>query len=115
MHRRGPDANHCPTAPAPALLTLYLLTYFCLLPFAFCLNSGRSLPPPFNVVEASIADIHAAFKAKRLTCAALVDAYLARIDGVRQTGPIAQRSRGHQPGRAEAMQTELDKLFAQGD
>ena len=34
---------------------------------------------PFTVVEATIADIHAAMRANTLTCRALVDAYLARI------------------------------------
>jgi len=42
---------------------------------------------PFNVVEATIAQIHAAFRAKTLTCRALVDAYLARIAAYDKQGP----------------------------
>ncbi len=41
----------------------------------------------FNVVEASIADVHAAFKAKRVTCVGLVNAYLARIAAYDKQGP----------------------------
>jgi amidase len=42
---------------------------------------------PFNVVEATIADIHAAMQARRLTCRQLVSAYLARIDAYDKKGP----------------------------
>ena len=42
---------------------------------------------PFDVVEASIADIHAAMGAGRLTCHALVEAYLARIRAYDKKGP----------------------------
>src|SRR5688572_23490591 len=41
----------------------------------------------FRVEETTIAQIHAAMKAGRLTCLALVDAYLARIDAYDKTGP----------------------------
>lgn len=44
-------------------------------------------PPPFQVEEASIADIHAAFKAGRLTCRGLVERYLRRIDAYDKNGP----------------------------
>ena len=43
--------------------------------------------PGFNVVEASIAEIHAAFAKKTLTCRALVAAYLARVDAYDKQGP----------------------------
>ncbi|MGE3275847.1 MAG: amidase family protein [Vicinamibacterales bacterium] len=42
---------------------------------------------PFNVVEASIADIHAAMRAGTLTCRALVAAYLDRIHAYDKNGP----------------------------
>ena len=45
-------------------------------------------PPPFDVVEASIADIHAAMEANQLTARTLVEAYLARIEAYDQQGPI---------------------------
>ena len=42
---------------------------------------------PFKIDEATIAGVHAAFKAKTLTCHALVDAYLRRIEAYDKTGP----------------------------
>jgi amidase len=42
---------------------------------------------PFPVEETTIAAVHAAFKAKKLTCRALVDAYLARIEAYDKQGP----------------------------
>ncbi|HEY0929628.1 MAG TPA: amidase family protein [Gemmatimonas sp.] len=42
---------------------------------------------PFPIDTASIATIHAAFKAGRLTCKTLVSQYLARIDSLDKKGP----------------------------
>jgi len=44
-------------------------------------------PAPFEVHEATIAGIHAAMKAGRLTCRALVQQYLRRIDAYDKSGP----------------------------
>jgi Asp-tRNA(Asn)/Glu-tRNA(Gln) amidotransferase A subunit family amidase len=44
-------------------------------------------PPPFEVHEATIAQIHAAMKAGRLTCRSLVEQYLRRIDAFDKNGP----------------------------
>lgn len=44
-------------------------------------------PVPFDVVEASIADVHAALADGRITCHALVADYLARIDAYDKNGP----------------------------
>ncbi len=44
-------------------------------------------PARFRLDETTIADVHAAFRAKRLTCHALVEAYLDRIAAVDKTGP----------------------------
>ncbi|HYE88110.1 MAG TPA: amidase family protein [Vicinamibacterales bacterium] len=44
-------------------------------------------PPPFEVHEATIAQIHAAMKAGRLTCRVLVEQYLRRIDAFDKNGP----------------------------
>ncbi|NIW25197.1 MAG: amidase, partial [Gammaproteobacteria bacterium] len=41
----------------------------------------------FELVEATIDDVHAAFDAGTLTCEDLVDGYLARIDAYDQRGP----------------------------
>ncbi|MES2525345.1 MAG: amidase family protein, partial [Gemmatimonadota bacterium] len=42
---------------------------------------------PFDVTEATIADVHAAMRAGRLTCRALVQAYIKRIDAYDKKGP----------------------------
>src|SRR5262249_26056251 len=44
-------------------------------------------PAPFRIEETTIADIHDAMRAGRLTCHALVDAYLRRIDAYDRNGP----------------------------
>ena len=44
-------------------------------------------PPAFEVHEATIAQIHDAMKAGRLTCRALVEQYLRRIDTFDKNGP----------------------------
>ena len=43
--------------------------------------------PPFEVHEATIAQIHSAMKAGRLTCRGLVEQYLKRIDMFDKNGP----------------------------
>src|SRR5512132_992063 len=44
-------------------------------------------PPAFRVEETTISQIHEAMKAGRLTCRALVDAYLRRIEAYDKNGP----------------------------
>ena len=109
MHREVPMRTTCRRA-APVLLTSFLLTFaFCLLPSAL---TRAQASPPFNVVEASIADIHAAFKAKRLTCVALVNTYLARIQAYDKQGPSLNAVVVTNPD-ALTRAAELDKLYAQ--
>src|SRR5678815_2460683 len=75
--------------PSTFPLTFALLLTFalCPLPFALDQRAHLSAAPKFDVVEATIAQIHAAFKAKTLTCSALVDAYLKRIAAYDKKGP----------------------------
>jgi amidase len=54
---------------------------------ASVIDVTAQVPPPFPVEEASIADIHAAFRAGRLTCRGLVERYLRRIDAYDKNGP----------------------------
>src|SRR6476659_6875901 len=68
------------------LLTSALLLTSYLLPSTSNLNTAAKAAP-FDVVETTIAQIHAAFKAKTLTCSQLVDAYLARIEAYDKKGP----------------------------
>ena len=44
-------------------------------------------PPAFELEETTIARIHDAFKARRLTCASLVDQYLKRLEANDKQGP----------------------------
>ncbi|HEX6163419.1 MAG TPA: amidase family protein [Vicinamibacterales bacterium] len=70
-------------------------------------------PPPFEVHEASIAQVHAAMKAGRLTCRALVEQYLKRIDMFDKNGPALNAIVVTNPDalkQADAM----DQRFKQG-
>lgn len=49
--------------------------------------AAAQTPPAFRVEEASIADIHAALRDGRLTCRALVEQYLRRIEAYDKNGP----------------------------
>ena len=51
------------------------------------LLDAQSAPRRFPVDTASVATVHAAFKAGRLTCRELVSRYLARIDALDKHGP----------------------------
>ena len=76
-------------------------------------RGGQTPRPAFEVVEATIADIHRAFTTKTLTCRALVDAYLARIDAYDKQGPALNAIVVVNPNaRAEA--AAADKQFASG-
>jgi Asp-tRNA(Asn)/Glu-tRNA(Gln) amidotransferase A subunit family amidase len=58
---------------------------------------------PLKIEEATIAQIHAALTARRLTCAALVDHYLQRIEAFDKKGPaINAITVVNQHARAEA-------------
>ncbi len=51
-------------------------------------QNGRQTAVPFQVVEASIADIHAAFAKGTLTARALTQQYLDRIEAYDKRGPV---------------------------
>ncbi|MCZ8206150.1 amidase family protein [Gemmatimonas sp.] len=65
----------------------------------------------FPVDTASIATIHGAFKGRRLTCRALVEGYLARIEALDQRGP-AVNSLVLQNPDALTIADSLDRRFA---
>ena len=44
------------------------------------LQPSRAQPAPFRVVEATIDDVRAALASKQITCRALVDQYIKRIE-----------------------------------
>jgi amidase len=88
--------------------------------FIIALAIGASLaqppePPasaPFRVEETTIAQIHDAMKAGRLTCRALVAAYLRRIDAYDKNGPALNAIVMTNPV-AEQQADELDRRSAQ--
>ena len=54
---------------------------------AGCSPSGSQSPSDFDVVEASISEIHGAMASGRVTAVQLVEAYLARIEAYDKQGP----------------------------
>jgi amidase len=94
----------------------FLTFALCPLPFALVTLFAIATVAPFqtfDVREATIADIHAAMRAKRLTCRALVDAYMKRIDAYDKQGPSINAIVVVNPN-ALAEADEKDKRLAQG-
>ena len=55
---------------------------------AVSLTAAQQTPPgPFQLEETTIAQIHAALKSRQLTCRALVEQYLKRIESFDKAGP----------------------------
>jgi Asp-tRNA(Asn)/Glu-tRNA(Gln) amidotransferase A subunit family amidase len=82
-----------------------------------CLLSAALLLPaqtaaPFDVVEATIAQTHAAMKAGRLTCRELVSDYLKRIELYDKNGPALNAIVVLNPD-AQKQAEDLDRRFAQ--
>src|SRR5215471_3919595 len=69
--------------------------------------------PQFRVEEATIAQIHDAMKSGGLTCHALVDAYLRRIDAYDKNGPALNAIVVVNPDGLKTAD-ELDRRYAQG-
>jgi Asp-tRNA(Asn)/Glu-tRNA(Gln) amidotransferase A subunit family amidase len=76
------------------------------------LAQQAAAPPPFRVEETTIAQIHDAMKAGRLTCRALIDAYLRRIEAYDKNGPALNAIVMVNPD-AQRLADELDRRFAQ--
>jgi amidase len=82
-----------------------------------CLLSAAALaaaqpPAPFEVVEATIAQVHDAMQAGRLTCRELVGDYLKRIAAYDKNGPAINSIVVLNPD-AEKEAAEIDRRFAQ--
>src|SRR4029079_7556553 len=78
----------------------------------FAQAPAQPAPANFRVEETTIADIHAAMKAGRLTCRALVDAYLRRIDAYDKNGPGINAIVIVNPD-AQKQADEMDRRYAQ--
>ena len=82
----------------------------CLLSAA-CLLRAQT-PASFDVVEATIAQVHDAMRGGRLTCRELVGAYLKRIAAYDKNGPAINSIVVVNPD-VEKQAAELDQRFAQ--
>lgn len=87
------------------LIPLFLLV--------FITAPSAQAPPPFEVHEATIAQIHSAMKAGRLTCRGLVEQYLRRIDTFDKNGPGINAIIMTNP-EALKQADALDQRFKQG-
>jgi Asp-tRNA(Asn)/Glu-tRNA(Gln) amidotransferase A subunit family amidase/lysophospholipase L1-like esterase len=67
----------------------------------------------FEVQETTIAEVHAAMQSRRLTCRALVDLYLKRIEAFDKSGPAINSIILVNPDAAKHA-ADLDARFAQG-
>ena len=76
--------------------------------------SSQTPAPPFEVVEATIADIRTALLERRITCRGLVQAYLERIDAYDKNGPALHAIVVVNP-RALAVADSLDAALATGE
>jgi amidase len=85
---------------------------FTLLLTAPLLAQQAPTPPAFRVEETTIAQIHDAMKAGRLTCRGLVDAYLRRIEAYDKNGPALNALVVVNPD-AQKQADEYDRRFAQ--
>jgi amidase len=91
---------------ALALLSLTILAAAAL--------RGQPQPlPPFHVEEVTIAQIHDALKAGRVTCRAIVEQYLRRIEAYDKNGPAINAIVLTNPD-ALKQADELDRRAAQG-
>lgn len=70
-------------------------------------------PSAFRLEETTIREVHAAMRARTLTCRGLVDAYLARIAAYDQTGPALNAIVVTNP-RAQAEADALDSRYRAG-
>jgi Asp-tRNA(Asn)/Glu-tRNA(Gln) amidotransferase A subunit family amidase len=93
-----------------------LIFAFCFLPFAqlpALAAPQAKTPAKFQLEEATIASVHAAMKAKQLTCHDLVDQYIKRIDAYDKQGPALNAIVQINPDALKEADA-LDRRFAQG-
>jgi Asp-tRNA(Asn)/Glu-tRNA(Gln) amidotransferase A subunit family amidase len=104
--------------PVRIALTRLVVAAVTALPLiAACSAGAPGLPSqqtgtkPFHLVEASIDDIHAAYRSGQLTARKLVELYLARIDAYDKKGPALNAIITINPKALEEAD-RLDKAFA---
>jgi amidase len=94
----------------------YCWVIFTRLLLTFALGSAALIlaqtPAPFEVEEATITQVHDAMRAGRLTCRALVEQYLKRIEAYDKNGPAINAIVLVNPNVAKEA-ADLDRRFAQ--
>jgi len=93
----------------------HLISIFCLWSSALlpALAAPQAqMPEKFQIEEATIAQVHAAMKAKQLTCHDLVDRYLKRIEAFDRQGPALNAIVQINPDALKEADA-LDRRFAQ--
>ena len=102
--KKGRIRLFCPRfSKATAVLTFALFSLLFLMP-----GSSRSQGKPFRLMEATIEEIHGAYKAKQLTSRQLIQLYLDRIEAYDKKGPTINAIITLNPKALE----EADKLDA---
>jgi Asp-tRNA(Asn)/Glu-tRNA(Gln) amidotransferase A subunit family amidase len=94
---------------------LVIVMIFCLAPAWRAQPGGEEIEKgaaPFDVVEASISDIHRAMKEGRLNSQQLVQLYLDRIEAYDKRGPALNAIITINPNALDRAR-ELDELFAE--
>jgi amidase len=79
-----------------------------LLSILLCFGKGTSQTKPFHLLEATVEDVHAAYKSGQLTSRQLVQLYLNRIDAYDKKGPNLNSVISVNPNALE----EADRLDA---
>jgi len=92
-----------------ARLALVSLPLLC--SFAPSLSAQARRGGGFRMEEATIAGVHRAFRSRALTCRALVQRYLARIDSIDRRGPAINALVTLNPA-ALLIADSLDKRYA---
>ena len=97
---------------APRRHTVIAIVMAALIPGLLHAQPTRS-SPPFDVIEAGIADIHTAMRSGEITCRSLVEQYLTRIAAYDRNGPAINSIIVVNP-HARADADTLDRKFATG-
>ncbi|MDQ3520726.1 MAG: amidase family protein [Gemmatimonadota bacterium] len=92
-----------------ARLALVSLPPLC--SFALSLSAQNPRGGTFRIEEATIAGVHTAFRTRALTCRALVQRYLYRIDSIDQRGPAINALVTLNPS-ALSIADSLDRRYA---
>src|SRR5688572_22192865 len=95
------------------MISAVLKTLILVLTVVLVALPSAQAPPPFEVHEANIAQIHAAMRAGRVTCRGLVEQYLKRIDMFDKNGPALNAIVVTNPEALKQAEA-IDQRFKQG-